>query len=159
MGGYEKMNWDQSMVYNTVGPQFFLTHQEPEAADQPLYSGCDQSQLAAVARLVNIKAEHNMSERYYDQVFEWASDLLHRDHTLPSNYYNTKKMIRDLGLPVEKIHRLYASPATAEHMTWHASHVTGEDSMCHPSNAEAWRHFDRTHPDFALEPRNIRLGL
>ncbi|KAL0289722.1 UNVERIFIED_CONTAM: hypothetical protein Sradi_7067600 [Sesamum radiatum] len=45
-----------------------------------------------------------MSERYYDQVAEWASDLLHRDHTLSSNYYNTKKMIRDLDLPVEKIH-------------------------------------------------------
>ncbi|KAL0416145.1 UNVERIFIED_CONTAM: hypothetical protein Slati_3446400 [Sesamum latifolium] len=74
------------------------------AADQPLYSGCNESQLAAVARLVNIKAEHNMSERCYDQVSQWASDLLPRDHALPSNYYNTKKMIRDLGLPVEKIH-------------------------------------------------------
>ncbi|KAL0315136.1 UNVERIFIED_CONTAM: hypothetical protein Scaly_2885400 [Sesamum calycinum] len=130
--------------------------------------------------MVNIKAEHNMSERYYEQVSEWASDLLHRDHTLSSNYYNTKKMIRDLDLPVEKIHvcrngcmlywkddidmeyckfcgdpRFYASPATAEHMTWHASHVTEEDSMCHPSNAEAWRHFDRTHPDFELEPHNV----
>ncbi|KAL0309090.1 UNVERIFIED_CONTAM: hypothetical protein Sradi_5851300 [Sesamum radiatum] len=219
-GGYEQMNWDQRMVYDTIGPQFFLTHQEPEAegasssfpagassydydvsglserffdvvqaVDQPLYSGCDQSQLAAVARLVKIKAEHNMSERCYDHVSQWASDLLPRDHTLPSNYYNTKKMIRDLGLPVEKIHaykpardrnprrkkfpyvvlrylpltprlqRLYASPATAEHMTWHASHVTEEDFMCHPSDAEAWRHFDRTHPNFALERRNIRLGL
>ncbi|KAL0331747.1 UNVERIFIED_CONTAM: hypothetical protein Sangu_1720200 [Sesamum angustifolium] len=37
-------------------------------------------------------------------VSQWASDLLPRDHTLPSNYYNAKKMIRDLGLPVEKIH-------------------------------------------------------
>ncbi|KAL0423303.1 UNVERIFIED_CONTAM: hypothetical protein Sradi_0865100 [Sesamum radiatum] len=123
------------MVYDTVGPQFFSTHQEPEAegasssfpagassydydvsglserffdvvqaVDQPLYSGCDQSQLAAVARQVNIKAEHNMSERCYDQVSQWASDLLPHDHTLPSSYYNTKKMIRDLGLPVEKIH-------------------------------------------------------
>ncbi|KAL0325329.1 UNVERIFIED_CONTAM: hypothetical protein Sradi_5102200 [Sesamum radiatum] len=221
-GGYEQINWDQK-VYDTVGPQFFSTHQEPEAegasssfpagassydydvsslserffdvvqaVDQPLYSGCDQSQLAAVARLVNIKAEYNMSERCYDQVSQWASDLLPRDHTLPSNYYNTKKMIRDLGLPVEKIHacrngcmlywkddidveyckfcgdprykptrdrnprrkkspyavlrylpltphlqRLYASPATPEHMTWHVSHVTEEDSMCHLSDAEA----------------------
>ncbi|KAL0462435.1 UNVERIFIED_CONTAM: hypothetical protein Slati_0131100 [Sesamum latifolium] len=31
--------------------------------------------------------------------------------------------------------------------------------MCHPSDAEAWRHFDRTHPNFAAEPRNVRLGL
>ncbi|KAL0319891.1 UNVERIFIED_CONTAM: hypothetical protein Sradi_5250600 [Sesamum radiatum] len=34
-----------------------------------------------------------------------------------------------------------------------------EGSMVYLSDAEAWRHFDRTHPDFAAEPRNIRLGL
>ncbi|KAL0423239.1 UNVERIFIED_CONTAM: hypothetical protein Sradi_0858700 [Sesamum radiatum] len=72
-------------------------------ADHPLYNSCDESQLSTVARLVNIKAENNMSERCYDQVSQWASDLLPRDHTLPL-YYNTKKLIRDLGLPVEKIH-------------------------------------------------------
>ncbi|KAL0333019.1 UNVERIFIED_CONTAM: hypothetical protein Scaly_2203400 [Sesamum calycinum] len=44
-------------------------------------------------------------------------------------------------------------------MTWHASHVTEEDSMCHSSDAEVWRHFDRTHPDFTLEPHHVRLGL
>ncbi|KAL0361019.1 UNVERIFIED_CONTAM: hypothetical protein Sradi_3786400 [Sesamum radiatum] len=58
-----------------------------------------------------------------------------------------------------RLQRLYASPATVEHMTWRANHITEESSMCHPSDAENWRHFDRTHPDFALEPRNIRLGL
>ncbi|KAL0406202.1 UNVERIFIED_CONTAM: hypothetical protein Slati_3934100 [Sesamum latifolium] len=46
------------------------------------------------------------------------------------------------------IKRLYASQVTAEHMTWHANHQTEEGSMCHPSDAEAWRHFDRTHPGF-----------
>ncbi|KAL0427059.1 UNVERIFIED_CONTAM: hypothetical protein Slati_2880700 [Sesamum latifolium] len=25
------------------------------------------------------------------------------DHTMPGDYYNTKKLIKDLGLPVEKI--------------------------------------------------------
>ncbi|KAL0455051.1 UNVERIFIED_CONTAM: hypothetical protein Slati_0844300 [Sesamum latifolium] len=42
-------------------------------------------------------------------------------------------------------------------MTWHANHQTDEGSICHPSDAEAWRHFDWTHPDFAVEPRNVRL--
>ncbi|KAL0438870.1 UNVERIFIED_CONTAM: hypothetical protein Slati_2370000 [Sesamum latifolium] len=44
-------------------------------------------------------------------------------------------------------------------MTWRANHQTEEGSMCHPSDAEAWRHFHRTYPDFAVEPRNVRLGL
>ncbi|KAL0308830.1 UNVERIFIED_CONTAM: hypothetical protein Sradi_5825300 [Sesamum radiatum] len=30
--------------------------------------------------------------------------------------------------------------------------------MCHPSNVEAWRHFDRTYPNFAAEPCNVRVG-
>ncbi|KAL0333018.1 UNVERIFIED_CONTAM: hypothetical protein Scaly_2203300 [Sesamum calycinum] len=96
-GGTSSYEYDVS----GLSERFFDVVQGP---DQPLYSGCDQSQLATVARLVNIKAEHKMSERCYDQVSQWASDLLPRDHTLPSNYYSTKKMIRDLGLPVKKIH-------------------------------------------------------
>ncbi|KAL0324682.1 UNVERIFIED_CONTAM: hypothetical protein Scaly_2435300 [Sesamum calycinum] len=44
-------------------------------------------------------------------------------------------------------------------MTWHAIHQTEEGSMCHPSDAETWKHFDRMYPDFAEEPRNVRLGL
>ncbi|KAL0444624.1 UNVERIFIED_CONTAM: hypothetical protein Slati_2185100 [Sesamum latifolium] len=34
-----------------------------------------------------------------------------------------------------------------------------EGSICHPSDAETWRHFDRIYPDFAAEPRNVRLSL
>ncbi|KAL0345790.1 UNVERIFIED_CONTAM: hypothetical protein Sradi_4410300 [Sesamum radiatum] len=137
-----------------------------------------------------------------------------RNHSFPVDYYNTKKLIKDLVLPMEKIdackndcilywkddidldyrkfygearykstkerkhnrkktpyavlrylpitprlQRLYASQVTAEQMTWHANHQTEEGSMCPPSDAEAWRHFDRTHLDFAAEPRNVRLGL
>ncbi|KAL0420781.1 UNVERIFIED_CONTAM: hypothetical protein Slati_3101000 [Sesamum latifolium] len=44
-------------------------------------------------------------------------------------------------------------------MTWHANHQTEEGSMCHPSDAEAWRHFDRTHPELAADPHNVRLSL
>jgi hypothetical protein len=31
--------------------------------------------------------------------------------------------------------------------------------MAHPSDGEAWKHFDQMHPEFAKEPRNVRLGL
>ncbi|KAL0288409.1 UNVERIFIED_CONTAM: hypothetical protein Sangu_2658800 [Sesamum angustifolium] len=101
------MDWNQKMVYDVVGPHFFSAHPNSEpVADQPLYNGCDEFQLLAVARLFNIKAENNKFKRCYDQVSQWASDMLPRDHTLPSDYYNTKKLIRDLGLPMEKIHAL-----------------------------------------------------
>ncbi|KAL0292625.1 UNVERIFIED_CONTAM: hypothetical protein Sangu_2528300 [Sesamum angustifolium] len=35
---------------------------------------------------------------------------------------------------------LYALEVTAEQMTWHANHQTEEGTMCHPPDAEAWRH-------------------
>ncbi|KAK4402998.1 hypothetical protein Sango_1040500 [Sesamum angolense] len=105
------------------------------------------------------------------------------------DYYSMKKLVKNLGLPVEKIHactsllegettseqvpydvlrylpptphlqRLYSLRATAEHMMWHATHQTEEGSMCHPSEVEAWKHFVQMYPDFAEEPRNVRLGL
>ncbi|WMV45287.1 hypothetical protein MTR67_038672 [Solanum verrucosum] len=31
--------------------------------------------------------------------------------------------------------------------------------LSHPSDGEAWKHFDNVYPDFASEPRNVRLGL
>ncbi|KAL0391235.1 UNVERIFIED_CONTAM: hypothetical protein Scaly_0480600 [Sesamum calycinum] len=48
------------------------------AADQPLWDGCKQSQLGIVAELVDIKAN--------------------------GDYYRTKKLVKDLSIPVEKIH-------------------------------------------------------
>ncbi|KAL0403694.1 UNVERIFIED_CONTAM: hypothetical protein Sradi_2010200 [Sesamum radiatum] len=55
--------------------------------------------------------------------------------------------------------RLYASNTTTEHMSWHATHETENGVMCHPSDAEALKYFNETHPDFDLEHRNVRLGL
>ncbi|CAL8992071.1 unnamed protein product [Prunus brigantina] len=34
-----------------------------------------------------------------------------------------------------------------------------DDVMRHPADGEAWKEFDRTFPDFAADPRNVRLGL
>ncbi|KAL0328134.1 UNVERIFIED_CONTAM: hypothetical protein Scaly_2246000 [Sesamum calycinum] len=61
------------------------------AADLPLWDGCTESQLGVV-------------ERIYDRISQWANRILPPDHTLPRDYYITKKLVKDLGLPVEKIH-------------------------------------------------------
>ena len=47
-----------------------------------------------------------------------------------------------------RLQRLYASPATAEHMRWHNEHQQVLDEMIHPSDAESWKTFDRTFPSF-----------
>ncbi|WMV57812.1 hypothetical protein MTR67_051197 [Solanum verrucosum] len=60
---------------------------------------------------------------------------------------------------IPRLKRLYASNSSAPHMRWHRENRRPPNVMCHPSDGEAWKHFDRTYPDFAAEPRNVRLGL
>nr|GEU49243.1 DNA-directed RNA polymerase subunit beta' [Tanacetum cinerariifolium] len=47
----------------------------------------------------------------------------------------------------------------AQHTTWHHEYQRDPRVLLHPSDGEAWKHFDLTHPSFAAEPRNVRLGL
>ncbi|XP_071687964.1 uncharacterized protein [Rutidosis leptorrhynchoides] len=59
-----------------------------------------------------------------------------------------------------RLQRLYKSRFTANHMTWHASgQCTEAGKMHHPVDGTAWKNFNAKYPDFASEPRNVRLGL
>jgi len=60
---------------------------------------------------------------------------------------------------IPRLQRLYPSKKSAEHMTWHENHVQQDGCVNHPSEAEGWKHFDRIHPYFSAEPRNVYLGL
>ncbi|GJS20825.1 F-box domain containing protein [Tanacetum coccineum] len=45
-------------------------------------------------------------------------------------------------------------------MIWHATgKCTEPGKMQHPVDGGAWKKFDTKYPDFAKEPRNVRLGL
>ncbi|GJV97855.1 hypothetical protein Tco_1549432 [Tanacetum coccineum] len=45
-------------------------------------------------------------------------------------------------------------------MIWHATgKCTESGKMQHPVDGGAWKKFDMKYPDFAKEPRNVRLGL
>ncbi|XP_056691843.1 uncharacterized protein [Spinacia oleracea] len=58
-----------------------------------------------------------------------------------------------------RLQRLYATKNISEDMTWHAKNPRVQNTFAHPSDSEAWKHLDTTFPNFALEPRNVRLGL
>ncbi|KAI5311777.1 hypothetical protein L3X38_040950 [Prunus dulcis] len=51
------------------------------------------------------------------------------------------------------------STHTATDMRWHKEKRVDDDVMRHPADGEAWKEFDRTFPEFAADPRNVRLGL
>jgi hypothetical protein len=58
-----------------------------------------------------------------------------------------------------RLQRLFMSSRTAEHIIWHQSYDAVDGVMVHPSNDEAWKHFNSMHPHFSVESRNVRLGL
>ncbi|KAL0290412.1 UNVERIFIED_CONTAM: hypothetical protein Sradi_7050900 [Sesamum radiatum] len=89
--------------YDYVSGRIDRFHDILHAAEQPLWNGCTTSQLAVVPELVDIKANGQLSERICDQVSQWGDHIIPRDHSFPVDYYNTKKLIKHLGLPIEKI--------------------------------------------------------
>jgi len=58
-----------------------------------------------------------------------------------------------------RLQRLFMLPRTAEHMTWHQSHDAVDGVMVHPSDGEAWKHFNSVYTHFSVESRNMRRGL
>ncbi|KAA0053370.1 CACTA en-spm transposon protein [Cucumis melo var. makuwa] len=90
--------------------------------------------------------------------------------TIPSSFYEAKRKLRDLGLGYETIHAckydcvlywkefayLQHCPICGEARN---KRVETDDVLRHPADAEGWKHFDSEYPDFASDPRNVRLGL
>ena len=48
---------------------------------------------------------------------------------------------------------------TADSLRWHEEERSKDEKLRHPTDILAWKDFDRLHPDFALDCRNVRLGL
>ncbi|GJW93655.1 hypothetical protein Tco_0173327 [Tanacetum coccineum] len=61
---------------------------------------------------------------------------------------------------IPRLQHLYKSSHTVKEMIWHATgKCTEPGKMQHPVDCRAWKNFDTKYPDFAKEPRNVRLGL
>jgi hypothetical protein len=59
-----------------------------------------------------------------------------------------------------RVKRLFLSKRTAMHMWWHKESVCENDELVvHPSDGDAWKALNTFDPDFAAEPRNVRIGL
>ena len=44
-------------------------------------------------------------------------------------------------------------------MRWHNEKRVDDDILRHPADGEAWKDFDKQHPTFSDDSRNVRLGL
>ncbi|KAM3381341.1 hypothetical protein P3S68_006914 [Capsicum galapagoense] len=107
------------------------------SADAKLYLDSSLSQLAVISQMLTIKMENNMLQRGFNQMMQLFKESLPEDKLL-----------------VDTLKRLYASHTTAADMTWHHEHIKEDGVMRYPSDSEAWKNFNESHPFFADEPRN-----
>ncbi|XP_044503419.1 uncharacterized protein LOC123224000 [Mangifera indica] len=72
--------------------------------EQPLYEGSKISKLSTIIKLLHIKSLGHWSNESFTMLLQMLKDeLLPDGSTLPSSYYETKKIIQDLGLSYKKI--------------------------------------------------------
>ncbi|KAK9901827.1 hypothetical protein M0R45_001923 [Rubus argutus] len=59
-----------------------------------------------------------------------------------------------------RLQRLFMSRHTYVEMRWHKERrLDQHGTMRHPADSLVWKEFDKMYPEFAEEPRNVRLGL
>jgi hypothetical protein len=76
----------------------------------------------------------------------------------------TKVVVKQLRyIPITpRLKRLFVCEETAQQMRWHKEGIRDSedpDIMSHHANAEVWHALDRFDPEFARDPRRVRLGL
>ncbi|GKB84680.1 uncharacterized protein Tco_0956952 [Tanacetum coccineum] len=106
-----------------------------EESKKELYPGCKNSVLSFIHETILVVncIVKSMRKGLYQSL-----DTLREtfpDASIPRSFYEMKKVIRDLGLSYDKI------------------------DACPNDYSPAWKTFDFKYPDFAKEPRNVRLGL
>jgi hypothetical protein len=76
----------------------------------------------------------------------------------------TKVVIKQLRyMPImPRLKQLFLSKETMKQMRWHKEgkrETEDPDIMSHPADSEAWQTLDRFDPEFARDPRSVRLVL
>ena len=70
-----------------------------------------------------------------------------------------KKLLRHFPL-IPRLKRMYRCSSIAKLMHWHSSEGESIDGMVQSVvDSSAWKHVNEKWPDFAMEPRNVRLCL
>ncbi|KAK8493167.1 hypothetical protein V6N12_000009 [Hibiscus sabdariffa] len=82
------------MLYNRLG-----------ASSKTIWPGSNESKLSVVSELIHLKAQYRIPNACYDDLCRIMQRLMPKDNVMPKNIYKTKKLVRDMGLPVQKTHR------------------------------------------------------
>ncbi|XP_026442986.1 uncharacterized protein LOC113342769 [Papaver somniferum] len=61
--------------------------------------------------------------------------------------------------PIPRFRRMSGNPEIAKDLTWHNLKRVADGKLRHHVDSPAWKQVDSKWPEFAREPRNLRLGL
>ncbi|KAL6347804.1 hypothetical protein AAG906_026333 [Vitis piasezkii] len=149
-----------------------------EDAEKPLYPGCMKyTKLSALVKLYNLKARYGWFDKGFSellQLLQLLGDMLPLNNEMSLSMYEAKKTFVLLegkikkGVPakvlwyfppIPRFKRMFQSSETAKHRIWHAKDKEYDGKLRHPSDSSTWKLVDHMWPDFASEPRNLRLAL
>jgi hypothetical protein len=159
---------------------------------------------------MNICGNHNVPNILVSEILTFLKKtVLPEDNIAPSNMYEAKKLISNLGMNYESIHacpdghvlfrgehaeslscpqcgkhryrnvgvskvpakvlrhfpiiprlqRMYKCKSISEMMTWTADNKSLDGLQRHIGDSKHWYEIDEKYPEFAMERRNVRLGL
>jgi hypothetical protein len=74
------------------------------AAQKPLHSLTEVTQLDAIARLMVFKSDRNLSRDGFDDLLTIIGSILPQGHLLTKNMYESNKILSALKMPYEQIH-------------------------------------------------------
>ncbi|KAM6553906.1 hypothetical protein CsatB_014668 [Cannabis sativa] len=60
---------------------------------------------------------------------------------------------------IPRLKRFYRSAKTSENLLWHEKRRVKDGKLRHPADSQAWKKVNYLNPNFAAEPRHLRLGL
>ncbi|KAL3650075.1 hypothetical protein CASFOL_006478 [Castilleja foliolosa] len=60
---------------------------------------------------------------------------------------------------IPRFKRMFANAPDAKNLRWHAEGREIDGNLRHPADSEQWKNIDHLFPDFAKDPRNLRLAL
>nr|GEX56361.1 hypothetical protein [Tanacetum cinerariifolium] len=125
-------------------------------ANEEMYPDCDYvTRLYFMAKFTYFKAKDANKDVHFCSV---CNTSRWKDSNTPGKKV-PKKVLRYFPI-IPRLQRLYKSSHNAKEMTWHAIvKCTEPGKMQHLVDGRAWKDFDTKYSDFAVEPRNVRLGL
>ncbi|XP_057510793.1 uncharacterized protein LOC130793173 [Actinidia eriantha] len=154
-------------------------------SQRELYPGSeDCTLLKFVIEAFNIKVTSHWSNKSFNLFLKFQSRLLPKGNLVPKLTYEARKILSDLSLSYElidacindcvlfwkenamldrcprcNVSRLFMSRMISKAMRWHVENPSDGEESRHPTHSDEWKDFDVKHPEFALEPRNVRIGL